>query len=171
MTNHVHLLLTPRESASVSRCMQYVGRYYVRYFNHRHCRSGTLFDGRFRSSIVQTRRYFLACQRYIELNPVRAGMVHDPADYSWSSYQAHAFGRAAKMWRPHAEYLALGQDQRSRTAAYRALFAQAVPARLMSDIREALDTGLALGSEQFRQEVEQLTGQRQQLFKRGPRPA
>ena len=103
MTNHVHLLLTPHNPDSISRCMQYLGRYYVRYFNYRHRRSGTLFEGRFKSSIVQSRRYLLACQRYIELNPVRAGMVGDPADYTWSSYRAHAFGRTAKMWQPHPE--------------------------------------------------------------------
>ena len=108
MTNHVHLLLTPQDSDSVSRCMQHLGRCYVRYFNYRHRRTGTLFEGRFRSSIVQSGQYLLACQRYIELNPVRAGIVIDPADYTWSSYRAHAFGRKAKMWRPHPEYAALG---------------------------------------------------------------
>ena len=97
MTNHVHLLLTPHNADAVSRCMQYLGRYYVRYFNYRYHRSGTLFEGRFKSSIVQSHRYLLACQRYIELNPVRAGMVSDPADYTWSSYRAHAFGQAVKM--------------------------------------------------------------------------
>ena len=171
MTNHVHLLLTPQGEGAVSRCMQYLGRLYVRYFNHRHRRTGTLFEGRFKSSIVQSRRYLLACQRYIELNPVRAGMVGDPADYSWSSYRAHAFGRAAKLWRPHPEYLALGPNPPARTAAYRALVEQELSRQLISDIRDALNTGLVLGNERFREEVEQLTGQRQQHLKRGPKPA
>ena len=95
MTNHVHLLATPRAPDAISRCMQFIGRLYVRRFNCRYQRSGTLFEGRFRSSIVQNRTYLLACQRYIELNPVRAGMVSDPANYPWSSYRAHAFGQPA----------------------------------------------------------------------------
>ena len=139
--------------------------------SHRYRRTGTLFEGRFKSSIVQSRRYLLACQRYIELNPVRAGMVGDPADYSWSSYRAHAFGRAAKLWRPHPEYLALGPNPPARTAAYRALVEQELSRQLISDIRDALNTGLVLGNERFREEVEQLTGQRQQHLKRGPKPA
>jgi len=170
MSNHVHLLLTPQDSDSISRCMQYLGRYYVRYFNDRHSRTGTLFEGRFRSNIVQSGHYLLACQRYIELNPVRAGMVGDPADYSWSSYRAHAFGHKAKMWQPHPEYLALGTNGQSRLAAYRQLFMQQAPAKLITDIREALKTGLALGNDRFKQEVELLTGQRQYHGKRGPRP-
>ena len=169
MTNHVHLLLTPKKHDSISQCMQYLGRYYVRYFNYRHRRTGTLFEGRFRSSIVQTGRYLLACQRYIELNPVRAGMVRDPADYTWSSYRAHAFGQKAKMWQPHPEYLALGNCENSRLSAYRQLFVQQISAKLITDIRDALNTGLVLGNDRFRQEVEQLTGQRQRHLKRGPK--
>lgn len=170
MTNHVHLLLTPHNPDSISRCMQYLGRYYVRHFNDRYRRSGTLFEGRFKSSIVQSRHYLLACQRYIELNPVRAGMVSDPADYSWSSYRAHAFGRVAKMWRPHPEYLALGNSKPLRMSAYRQLFAQQVSTQLITDIRDALNTGLVLGNDRFKQEVEKLTGQRQRHLKRGPKP-
>ena len=117
MTNHVHLLLTPTAEMAVSQLMQYVGRFYVRFFNFQYQRTGTLYEGRFKSSIVQTRDYLLACQRYIELNPVRAGMVTDPADYAWSSYHAHALGCAVKMWTPHAEYLALGRNQKSRSRA------------------------------------------------------
>jgi putative transposase len=169
MTNHVHLLLTPRRDGAVSRCMQCLGRNYVRYFNHRHGRSGTLFEGRFKSSIVQTRRYLLACQRYIELNPVRAGMVKHPADYPWSSHRMHAFGVQAGMWRPHAEYLALGPNRASRIAAYRTLFVAELAAGVIAEIRHASKTGLALGNDQFRQEVAQLTGQRQHHLRRGPK--
>lgn len=167
MTNHVHLLMTPDTLDGISRCMQHIGRLYVRYFNYRYRRTGTLFEGRFKSSIIQGKGkgqscnsdpgYLLACQRYIELNPVRAGMVGDPAGYSWSSYRAHAFGRAAKLWRPHPEYLALGSDPRARTAAYRALIEQELSRELISDIRDALNTGLVLGNDRFREEVEQLT--------------
>ena len=171
MTNHVHLLMTPTASDSVSRCMQFLGRHYVRYFNHRYRRSGTLFEGRFKSSIVQTKQYYLACQRYIELNPVRAGMVTDPANYSWSSYRAHAFGQKAAMWKPHAEYLALGATAMSRTAVYRQFFAQQLSERIVMEIRDALKTGLALGNDRFKEHVEELTGVRQHHLKRGPRQA
>jgi len=171
MTNHVHLLLTPKNHDSISRCMQYLGCYYVPYFNDRHRRTGTLFEGRFRSNIVQTGLYLLACQRYIELNPVRAGMVRDPADYTWSSYRAHAFGKKPKMWQPHPEYLALGNSEHSRLSAYRQLFVQQLSAKLITDIRDALSTGLVFGNDRFRHDVEKLTGQRQRLLKRGPRPA
>jgi putative transposase len=170
MTNHVHLLLTPRAEMAVSSCMQFLGRQYVRYFNYRYNRTGTLFEGRFRSCVVQDQYYLLACQRYIELNPVRAGMVHDPADYNWSSYRAHAFGQKVKMWKPHPEYLALGKSLESRNSAYRALFVPQLKMESVSDIRQALNTGLVLGNESFRREVEQLTGQRQSLRKRGPKP-
>ena len=168
MTNHIHLLLTPENGDSVSKCMQYLGRLYVRYFNRRYNRTGTLFEGRFKSCLVQSRRYLLACQRYIELNPLRAGMVCDPADYVWSSYRAHALGKSAKLWQPHAEYLALGQTQASRSHAYRALFNNELDSDVVTDIRQALNTGLVLGNERFRKEIEQLTGQRQHHLKRGP---
>jgi putative transposase len=150
--------------------MQRLGRHYVRFFNHRYRRTGTLFEGRFKSSIVQNERYFLACQRYIELNPVRAGMVADPANYSWSSYRAHAFGKRPAMWEPHDEYLALGSDQQSRQTAYRQLFSQQLPGNVITDIRDALNTGLVLGNDCFREQVQLLTGVRQQHLKRGPRP-
>ena len=122
MTNHVHLLLTPTAESAISRLMQYLGRYYVRYFNFRYGRTGTLYEGRFKSSVIQSRKYLLACQCYIELNPVRAGMVMDPADYSWSSYRAHALGCDVTMWNPHHEYLALGSQATTRSKAYRKLF-------------------------------------------------
>lgn len=170
MTNHVHLLLTPMNHDSISKCMQYLGRLYVRYFNYRYKRSGTLFEGRFRSCLIQDKKYFLACQRYIELNPVRGGIVVDPADYVWSSYRAHALGKSIEMWQPHSEYLALGQTRSARLRAYRTLFISELDAELITDIRDALNTGLVLGNEQFRNEVEQLTGQRQHHLKRGPRP-
>ena len=101
MTNHVHLLATPANTGSISQLMQYLGRYYVRHFNYTYARSGTLFEGRFKTSIVQEDHYFLTCLRYIELNPVRAGMVKDPGDYRWSSYRAHAFGVNVGLWTPH----------------------------------------------------------------------
>lgn len=169
MTNHVHLLMTPDSSDSISRCMQSLGRHYVRYFNDRYRRSGTLFEGRFKSSIIQTQQYYLACQRYIELNPVRAKMVSDPAMYPWSSYHAHAFDRKVAMWKPHSEYLALGTTVKSRTAAYRRFVARQPSGKIAMQIRAALNTGLVLGGDRFREQVEALTGVRQHHLKRGPR--
>ena len=138
MTNHVHLLVTPRARDSVSLSMQYVGRYYVRYFNARHQRTGTLFEGRFRSGVVRNGCHYLACQRYIELNPVRAGIVIDPADYGWSSYRAHALGRVPKMWTPHAEYLALGATVGARRAAYQRIVADEPSDAAIEEIRAVL---------------------------------
>jgi putative transposase len=170
MTNHIHLLMTPSCPTGISRTMQFLGRHYVRYFNYQYKRSGTLYEGRFKSSIVQNKRYLLACQRYIELNPVRAAMVDDPADYIWSSYRAHAMGCQVKMWQPHPEYLALGDTCASRMVAYRRLVGQELEIELITEIRNAANTGLVLGNEKFRKEVEQLTGQRQHHLKRGPKP-
>jgi putative transposase len=162
MTNHVHMLVTPKSADAISRCMQYLGRYYVRRFNYRYRRSGTLFEGRFKSSVVQSREYLLVCQRYIELNPVRAGMVGDPADYTWSSYRAHAFGKSVGLWQPHPEYLLLGKTPAQRRSVYRQFFAEELSAKVLTDIRDALNTGLALGNDRFRTEVAELTGQPQE---------
>jgi putative transposase len=169
MTNHVHLLLTPEEDNSLSRGMQYLGRHYVRYFNQSYQRTGTLFEGRFKSCIVQQSTYFMVCLRYIELNPVRAGMVANPADYRWSSYRANGFGRASKLWTPHPLSLGLGNTDSERQVHYRSLFESHIEGELLSDVRISVNRGLALGSEQFRQEVEVLGGRRQRLLKRGPR--
>lgn len=149
--------------------MQQLGRWYVRYFNNRYERTGTLYEGRFKSSVVQSSEYFLTCQRYIEMNPVRAGMVEAPADYSWSSYRAHALGCEVRMWTPHDEYLALGRTKTARLDAYRGLFTQPQSPKVVSKIRTATRTGFAFGNKQFRQELERKTGQRQFLRKRGPR--
>ncbi len=169
MTNHVHLLVTPSSADGLSKCMQYLGRLYVRRFNYRYRRTGTLFEGRFKSSIVQRRKYLLICQRYIELNPVRAGMVRDPADYTWSSYRAHAFGKKVGLWSPHPEYLALGDSTERRGKIYREFFQSQLSEKVIDDIRSALNQGLVLGTDRFQAEVQELTGQPQQLQKRGPK--
>ena len=158
MSNHTHLLVTPKEQFAVSRLMQYLGRLYVRKFNYTYERSGGLFEDRFRSNLVEEERYLLACMRYIELNPVRAGMVEDPGDYVWSSYRAHAFGQAAGMWTPHPRYLALGEQAPERQAAYREFVSSSVDAELISEIRRCSNKGLVLGSDRFRQQFRELTG-------------
>ena len=114
MTNHVHLLCTPQKEGAISRMMQSIGRMYVRYYNETYQRSGTLWEGRFKSCLVQSERYLLELHRYIELNPVRADMVKDPAEYSWSSYAFNALGIKTKMHTPHSEYLYIRKDKRRK---------------------------------------------------------
>lgn len=143
MTNHVHLLMPPSCWSGISRTMQYLGQFYVRYFNFTYRRTGTLFEGRFKSSIIQDRHYLLACQRYIEMNPVRTGMVVDSANYLWSSYRAQAFGINVKMWTPHPEYLVLGSTKVSRMAAYRILFEEELEKDTISEVRNAANTALS----------------------------
>lgn len=169
MTNHVHLLATPGSADAVSGMMQDLGRRYVRYFNHRWRRSGTLWEGRFRSCLVQERQYLLQCYRYIELNPVRAGMVVDPAEYRWSSYQANALGVASSLRTPHPEYLALG-DAKSRLAHYRALFSAPADNDLAAEIRRVTERGLALGDARFVDEMERVTGRRLRPARMGRPP-
>ena len=145
MTNHVHILATPQTEQGVSRMMQATGRHYVRYFNHSYGRTGTLWEGRFKSCLVDVEDYLLACHRYIELNPVRAGMVAVPEDYTWSSYKANGFGKQMRLWTPHRVYLELGVTMRERAVAYRGLFAARVDESLVRQIRKATNRGMILG--------------------------
>jgi putative transposase len=158
MTNHVHLLATGRRQGAISRMMQCLGRRYVRYVNDTHGRSGTLYEGRFKSGPVETERYFLTCMRYIELNPVRAGMVAAPQDYCWSSFAQNALGEPHEWLAPHPEYLRLGKDAAERTRAYRELFAQPFDPLDLAAIREHTRKGRALGGDTFRQGLEATLG-------------
>ncbi len=159
MTNHVHLLVTPARLDGVSLMMKHLGEVYVRYFNRNHQRTGTLWEGRFRSGIVQERGYLLACYRYIELNPVRAGMVAHPRDYRWSSYRANAEAAPSTLITPHAEYLALAPDE-ARLAAYRALFEGAMSEADLNAIRAATNGGYAIGDTDFKAELAKRLGRR-----------
>ena len=160
MTNHVHLLVTPKTDGGVSLLMQALGRRYVRYFNYQYQRTGTLWEGRFKSGLVESDRYLLQCYRYIELNPVRAGMVDDPANYDWSSYRHNGLGKDIRLCTPHAEYLKLGASSNERIENYRELFRAHVDSIPINDIRAATNKGLALGSERFKDEIESLYGRR-----------
>ena len=160
MTNHVHLLVTPTTDDGVSKMMQALGRRYVQYFNYTYQRSGTLWEGRYKSSAVDTEQYLLVCYRYIELNPVRAGMVADPADYIWSSYRCNAFGVESLLCSPHEQYLLLGYEAKERQYRYRELFKSHVDGQLLMDVREALNKELAFGSGYFCEQVERLYGRR-----------
>lgn len=126
MTNHIHILARPISEDAISRMMQQLGRKYVTYFNKEHGRTGTLWEGRFRSSAIYTERYLFACYRYIELNPVRAGLVQSVQDYAWSSYRSNAMGEPNGNVRPSPEWLALGKTVDDRSKRYRRLFADAV---------------------------------------------
>lgn len=137
MSNHVHLLATPACADGISRLMHGLGSWYVRHFNRSHERSGTLWEGRFWSSVIQCPRYLLAVSRYIELNPVRAGMVRHPADYVWSSYRMNGMGYHIQLLSPHAEYLALGATPQARRSAYRRLFGMALTASELEAIRHS----------------------------------
>ncbi len=167
MSNHVHLLCTPRVADAISSLMQAIGRMYVRYFNYTYQRTGTLWEGRYKSCLVESEAYLLHLYRYIELNPVRAGMVSEPGDYTWSSYPCNALGKESELRTPHELYLALGTTKAQRTKHYRALFAAHVDGRLLDDIRQSVNKGLALGHERFAQEIEKLTGSRVTAGQRG----
>ena len=167
MTNHVHLLCTPRREEALSPMMQSLGRRYVRYFNSEYRRSGTLWEGRYKSCLVQKARYLLEVYRYIELNPVRAEMVAAPGEYCWSSYKVNALGNASKLCTPHPDYLALGSDPKARLKNYRKLFAGHIDGKLLEEIRANTNKGLACGNDKFKQEIETLTGRRVKTMKRG----
>lgn len=169
MTNHVHLLVTPASAEGVSRLMQGLGRQYVHYFNHAYRRTGTLWEGRYKSCVVDAEAYLLVCQRYIELNPVRAGMVESPGAYPWSSYQANGLGRPASLWTPHPVYEALGKSPGERAEVYRQLFAAGLKDAVMETIRAATNKGMALGSDRFKDEIGRLSGRRMVPLKRGPK--
>ena len=157
MTNHVHLLMTPDRNSALSSIMQSVGRRYVRYVNTEYRRSGTLWEGRFKASLIQSEQYLLTCYRYIELNPVRAGMVDHPAEYRWSSYPANGQGVADAVLSAHDEYRRLGRSEFERQAAYRELFRHQLDPGVIDEIREAMNHDLVVGTSRFKDEIEATT--------------
>ncbi len=154
MTNHVHLLVTPVISGAISRMMQSVGRRYVRHVNAAYRRTGTLWEGRYKAGLVQTDSHLLTCHRYIELNPVRAGMNSSLATYRWSSYQANAHGRQDPVISHHAVYDALGSTPESRQHAYRLLFRYELDNQLLQQVRHALNRELVFGTERFKDQIQ-----------------
>ena len=149
MTNHVHLLVTPPTTSGASRMMQAFGRQYVRYFNARQHRTGTLCEGRFKSALVDSAAYFLMCSRYIDLNPVRAGLAPAPDAYAWSSFSCLGLAHADPLITLHPEYLGLGQTTAQRCRAYRAICGVADHDRSQEVIRRATHGGAALGTDDF----------------------
>lgn len=145
MTNHVHLLMTPRETGAISAMMQSVARRYVGYYNQRYTRTGTLWEGRFHSSRVTSDRYLVACHRYIDMNPVRAGMTNAPGEYLWSSHSHYAFDRPDSMLTAHPTILGLAPDLGSRILAYRRLFETTLLEDELEEIRDCLRRNAPLG--------------------------
>ena len=171
MTNHVHLLVTPSTAESLPRTMQSLGRRYVRYINGAHRRTGTMWEGRYRAAPIDGDAYFLACCRYIELNPVRARMATHPRDYRWSSFRAHADGEKDRLVSDHPLYRALGRSAPERRKAYREMFRAKLGAEFVEALRAATNGGWALGDERFKRQIAKMAGRRAAPLPLGRPPA
>lgn len=167
MTNHVHLLMTPSSTQGISNVMQSIGRRYVQYINKQFHRTGTLFEGRFKASLVQADEYLLTCMRYIELNPVRANMVAHPADYKWSSYRVNIGMSPRKQLMPHSVYLALANEIADITRIYQSLFSECLPAEVVSRFTQAALCSMPVGNSRFTEEIEKVLGYSIGKIKRG----
>jgi putative transposase len=167
MTNHVHLLVTPMQEHGIATLMQALGRRYVRYINKRYRRTGTLWEGRYKASLVDSEAYLLTCMRYIELNPLRAEMVAHAGEYKWSSYGANAQGWPDPLLSPHPLYSALGPTAADRQFAYRELFRDHMDEAQLHEIRDALDHELVLGRSGFKDKTEAMTQRQTRLGKPG----
>ena len=154
MTNHVHLLITPNSENGIGKVMQMIGRYYVQYFNHTYNRTGTLWEGRYKATLIDSEQYLFCCMRYIELNPVRAGMADHPRNYPWSSYHCNALGVEDAALSPQLLYRGLGKTVKERQVAYRALFKQPIGEGTLETIREATNKSWVIGSDYFREKIE-----------------
>lgn len=167
MTNHIHLLLTPTGTDSVSGLFQAIGRHYVPYINKKYQRSGGLWEGRFKASMIDSSQYLLTCMRYIELNPLRAGMVCKPEQYRWSSYHFNALGISNPIITPHDEYTGLVKAVEERLALYREMVEHGNVANDVQDIRKTLQTGTPLGSDKFLNQIESMLGKKVGYSQRG----
>jgi len=167
MTNHVHLLVSPNSPPGIARMMQSLGRRYVHYVNYVYKRSGTLWEGLYKASLVDAENYLLTCYRYIELNPVRANMVEQPEDYQWSSYRSHAYGASKDFLQDHPLYDALGAIPEARQEAYRGLFRHQLDPTVLGELREALNQGLVTGGDRFKCEIEAMLRRRVRPLRRG----
>jgi putative transposase len=160
MTNHIHLLASPTAEESIPKTLQSLGRRYVQYFNYRYQRTGTLWEGRYRATIVEAETYLFECMRYIELNPVRAGMVRNPSEYAWSSYQVNAGALVDQFVKPHRLYRGLGTSDAARQEAYRALVQLPMQAEMLKTIRDSTNKGWAMGGGRFNSKIEALIDRR-----------
>jgi putative transposase len=167
MTNHVHMLMTPRRGDGPSHLMKHLGQRFVQHFNRSHSRTGTLWEGRFRSHLVDSDSYLFQCQRYIELNPVRAQMVSQPWMYRWTSYRANAGLEASLLVVPHPNYLALGANLEECATRYRTFFREPPGIAELADIRRCINTGSSFGSRDFLIQLEERLGRRPDAAARG----
>ena len=167
MTNHVHMLITPMVDHGISQMMQALGRRYVSYVNKTYRRTGTLWEGRYKSCLIDSDRYLLTCMRYIELNPVRANMVSHPGEYLWSSYRINAQGEESSLIEQHPLYLELGSTLEARNVAYRELFRDHMSAEALHEIRDALNHELVLGRSYFKDKIEEMTKRQTRLGQPG----
>ena len=156
MTNHVHLLATPGQEFGIAHTMQDFGRKYVRYINHCYRRTGTLWGGRYKASLVDSEAYLLTCMRYIEMNPLRASMVNHPGEYRWSSYRGNARGKIDRILVKHPLYQSLENMENERNTTYRELFRNHLNDTQVHDIRDALGQELVLGRDDFKDRIEQM---------------
>ena len=156
MTNHIHILVTPGTEFSITHMMQDLGRKYVRYINHSHKRTGTLWERRYKANLVDSEAYLLTCMRYIEMNPVRAGMVDAPGEYRWSSYTANSRGEADRLVTTHPVYDLLGKSTPEKQRVYRELFRFHLEDHQVYEIRSALNQELVLGRDDFKDRIEQM---------------
>ena len=167
MGNHVHLLASPSDAEGLGRMMQWVGRYYVPYFNQKYQRVGTLWQGRFKASVIDSEAWFMACSRYIELNPVRANMVAEPGQYPWSSYAHHVGVKSDPLITDHPLYWALGNTPFEREAAYQRLLQQSPDPEEIEQLQQTILKGWALGTERFKSNLEHRIARRVSPAKRG----
>jgi putative transposase len=158
MINHTHLLVTPGSERSLPRVMQAMGRGYVQALNKKYGRTGTLWQGRYKASLVQDDGYLLTCYKYIELNPVRAGLVSAPGDYPYSSFAHNAHGITDRLLTPHKIYESLARKVEERHTAYRRLFRDCVTPDLLSTIRETTNACLVMGNDRFKDQIEAILG-------------
>jgi putative transposase len=155
MTNHVHILLTPETTDSAAQMMKNLGQRFVQYINRTYRRSGTLWEGRFKSCLAQSENYALTCYRYIELNPVRANIVRHPKDYPWSSFSINGKGQHSNLVTPHSSYLALGETKSERLTTYSRLVDYPLEERVIKRLRDATNGNYAFGDNRFEIEIEQ----------------
>jgi len=166
MSNHVHMLVTPGTPQGVSQLMKHLGQRYAQHVNRIHQRTGALWEGRFYSSVVDTGAYLFSCHRYIEMNPVRAGMVGRPIQYRWSSYRANADGESSTLLTPHPEYLALASNDTDRRHFYRMMFDLSLDQAAIAELRTVTRGGLAFGSDAFKERLKAASGRPMTLQRR-----
>jgi putative transposase len=172
LPDRVHLLVTPAEAAGLGRMMQWIGRHYVPWFNRKYGRSGTLWQGRFKATLVDAENFFMLCSRFIESSPSRAGIAAEPAEYPWSSYGHHIGLKPDPLITDHSLYWGLGNTPFDREIAYRGLMEQALAPEQNEALEQAIIKGWAIGSEEFKRQMEKSSHRRVSALKKGrPRKA